>query len=320
MTLYLHGISALEWWQKNPMPASDTFDISCFRIKNSAPSADDEFEIRHLMHMLTQPIQVSILTKGEFKNHDVVQMRIINSRLTRSKYINVGPNLFAAEPSLAYLQACAHLDLYGAVYFASHILGNFYFDEFAPMGLAYHKRFVTKAKLCNYVDRQNNIPGVVLARKAAALALENAASPKEIEAAMKLTLPFNLGGYMLTTPRLNYKIPLTVHGKTIAAKNYHVADFCWPKEKLVIEYDSDIAHLTSEQKTADEKKRRTLEASGYKVLTITKLQLGSIAEMDVICGEARKWLKLRNRVRCKNYIWHQRELFEWFEGGFARKF
>ena len=86
-----------------------------------------------------------------------------------------------------------------------------------------------------------------MTRRAAPWILNNAASPREAALALLMTHPNHLGGYHFARPTLNYSIELTSLARPLSRKEYYVADVCWPAQRLVLEYDSDERHLTSEQ-------------------------------------------------------------------------
>lgn len=54
--------------------------------------------------------------------------------------------------------------------------------------------------------------------------------------------------------------------------------FAGPAQRLVLEYDSDERHLTSEQLQEDAVKRMALQAMNYRIITVGRLQLNSVSE------------------------------------------
>ena len=117
-----------------------------------------------------------------------------------------------------------------------------------------------------------------MTRRAAPWILNNAASPREAALALLMTLPNHLGGYHFARPRLNHSIELTSAARPLSRKEYYVADVCWPAQRLILEYDSDERHLTSEQLQEDAVKRMTLQAMNYRIITVGRLQLNSTSE------------------------------------------
>ena len=81
---------------------------------------------------------------------------------------------------------------------------------------------------------------------------------------------------------------------------------------MIVEYDSDL-HLTAEQAAHDAAKRRSLEASGYKVITVTKLQLSNVIEMKRTAKGLSRLLGSRIRPRRNDYEKLQLNLFDYFK-------
>ncbi len=117
-----------------------------------------------------------------------------------------------------------------------------------------------------------------MTRRAAPWILDNAASPREAALALLMTLPQPSRRLSLARPRLNHSIELTGAARPLSRKEYYVADVCWPAQRLILEYDSDERHLTSEQLQEDAVKRMTLQAMNYRIITVGRLQLNSTSE------------------------------------------
>jgi very-short-patch-repair endonuclease len=66
----------------------------------------------------------------------------------------------------------------------------------------------------------------------------------------------------------NLPLPLTnvrLHG--------HTVDFCWPQNRLIVEFDGFAFHGHRRAFERDRKRDRTLVAAGYRVIRITWRQL-----------------------------------------------
>ncbi|MCL2826363.1 MAG: hypothetical protein FWD72_03050, partial [Eggerthellaceae bacterium] len=98
--------------------------------------------------------------------------------------------------------------------------------------------------------------------------------------AMFLTLPFKLGGYGFSMPKLNHRITLPKSARGYFSKKYYVCDLFWPDGKVAVEYDSDQNHTGSERIANDSNKRNALAMAGVRVVSITRLQLFSSSEFE----------------------------------------
>ena len=67
-------------------------------------------------------------------------------------------------------------------------------------------------------------------------------------------------------------------------------DMAWEPEKVAVEYDSDISHLSSAQHSKDKQRASALAASGYKVISITRNNVKNLTELDKTFKVLRKVL------------------------------
>lgn len=93
----------------------------------------------------------------------------------------------------------------------------------------------------------------------------------EIATAMLLTLPRMYGGYGAQPCELNAQI-VTERGK-------FYGDLVWPKQRVIVEYDSDEFHLSSAKFSADSARRNALIKAGWTVIVITNKQIRSMEVM-----------------------------------------
>ena len=102
---------------------------------------------------------------------------------------------------------------------------------------------------------------------------DGAASPMETMLAMMLCLPYGLGGYGLEKPLINHRVDVPSSSKRLADRAYCVCDLCWPEAKLCVEYDSARYHVDPDRQDSDARRRSTLIALGYTVVTVTRGQV-----------------------------------------------
>lgn len=75
-----------------------------------------------------------------------------------------------------------------------------------------------------FIERSAGVAGVVAIRKAAPYVVGRAASPPEIDLALKLSLPPGYGGSGLPRPELNVKVCLGDKSAKMAGRNYVAPD------------------------------------------------------------------------------------------------
>ncbi len=79
---------------------------------------------------------------------------------------------------------------------------------------------------------------------------------------------------------------------------------------VVIEYDSDAAHLSAQQAKDDEAKRLALEADGIKVISIRPGHLKSSSYMELVALEIYAHLGVRPSAQSASYAEQRRKLFQ----------
>lgn len=142
----------------------------------------------------------------------------------------------------------------------------------------------------------------------AALAIKHvlggAASPKESETSMLMTLRSVIGGYGLDLPVLNHLIPIDGRVAKRRRKRYFVADLCWPDKKVIVEYYGKDSHPLGRQKD-DIAREELLSLMGYVVIPVVWGQLSDAREFDQVVHLVAK--ALGKRIRKANAdVWTRR--------------
>lgn len=124
---------------------------------------------------------------------------------------------------------------------------------------------------------------------------EGSASPRESQLAIVLCFPTKWGGYNLPMPLLNSTIEIDTNAKLTSRKNFFSCDMLWPKEKLVIEYDSNQFHTGAQRISNDALRRNILQDMGYTVITVTNDQLTDSNKTHNLARQISKQLGIRFR-------------------------
>ena len=112
-------------------------------------------------------------------------------------------------------------------------------------------------------------------------------------------------------PELNYDVSHNNEARMFLKKDKSNCDIVWPKQKVILEYDSDAAHGNAEQYSYDKKKYRALQMSGYKVFPVVKQDLMSLDRLDDLFFSVRRELGMRNDYEYfKKYQTQREETFK----------
>jgi hypothetical protein len=264
------------------------------------------------MPFLTIPVHVTVANKNDTRRFENLVTHWLQNKPIRFTIAKAYRNVYIPTPIVTLMQAAqsvTNLELYDMV---SYLCSSFYITSGIDTSLERRHDSLALKEIERFSKLHSSRKGARKLLNATHYAFENAASPKEIELALKLTLPSKQGGLCVPRPLLNYKIELLENTKNLTDSSYYVADACWPNEKILLEYDSDMAHLTSEQKNHDEIKRRTLEAQGYRVFVVTRKQLSSIAQMENTARLILKAMGRQFRHQSTNFETARNNLYDFY--------
>ena len=150
----------------------------------------------------------------------------------------------------------------------------------------------TAAKLRAFVEAAAGAPGRATALRATRYLLDGSASAMETLLALLLYLPNNLGGYGLKKPKLNYRVDAPASLRELADRSYCLCDLCWPEANLAVEYDSRLHHSEPGRQSSDARRRSTLIALGFTVITVFP---GHITDSGTFNRLARQVAKLTGK-------------------------
>lgn len=228
----------------------------------------------------------------------------------KGSFARVADGLYASSPELSFIQAALTLPVLDALEAGYALCGRFAEDAEKETGLRERASVATLESIRCFARANSGLRGSPKARELLSYITEGSASPRESMLALCLMLPYRLGGFGFDGALMNERIDLSARAREVSGGSYYVADLCWPREKLVVEYDSDL-HLTSEQLAHDAKRRGALETDGYLVVTVNRVHMRSIDEMTRIARRITRRLGRRLRPRSASFERKQAELFEW---------
>lgn len=188
------------------------------------------------------------------------------------------------------------------------LCGTGVIDPQRPEGIGRREPLTTCSAIGRYARRHSRLAGSRATLEALALAADRVRSPAEADLFLRLTLPHRHGGAHLPPPIPNDRIALNARGRHLAGRVDLEVDLHWRGQRLIVEYDSRLTHLTSEQHTRDIARRAALEASGYRVVTVTASHLYGTQGMEGLERELARALGRRIQPRGARYVQRRAEL------------
>lgn len=222
--------------------------------------------------------------------------------------VRVEPGLLLSSPEHMVLYAASKLDAVSLTWLASELCAVFSVHPTLRGPLLPARPLTTLERLAAYLESavEQGAYGAKKALRAAGLAVERAASPREIAVCLAMTLPRAMGGRAIPKPVLNHRIDVDRRVGPIHGWDGFTVDACWPDAKLVVEYDSDAHHLDPRRRARDNDKRAALEEMGYRVIPISTKQYDTLQMADDAFQRVAHHLGVRNRAGEGRYDWQGR--------------
>ena len=194
------------------------------------------------------PLLLEVGSENLRRNSSKAHCIIHANDVPESQYFEIAPEIYCPSPEYFLLQAaqsCSSAELVVAI---DLVLGIFCKDQLNS-SLVSRRKLSSRSSIEAFIQtcKQGKKRPDKLDRLQEALpyALENAASPKEIEAAYRLGLPPKLGGCGLGLPSLNYPLRLP------HSSYYRYCDLYWPEHNVGAEYMGAKEHASVDALEAD---------------------------------------------------------------------
>lgn len=292
MNLYLSHISALELLRnarQHPLRSAVVLEAS------DSSSAEFKSRVQSDFSALSSPVHVLITKAGDRTKREDIICHIFSGTLPKRAFVCIGKDTYASSPELCFVQLASVLTLVQLIELGFELCGA-YRRVCTGKGFVQAKPLTSRAKLRRFVEGVERVEGIKQARRALDCIADNSASPMESVAAMLLCLPCRLGGYGLPYPVMNQQITVTPNRRKAVSKSCYYCDLYWPGARLAIEYDSDEYHTGTDHIFRDSSRRANLAYLGIEVVSLTKLQVLSYAELDKVVILLEKRLGRRRRI------------------------
>ncbi|MEC4175363.1 DUF559 domain-containing protein [Adlercreutzia sp. R7] len=303
----LFGPTALELFGHTVHAPLQRRAITSERAAEFTPSKRVLDHVHSTFPFLSRPAHITVFDR-KHRRQKYARCHLGTPALLNFDFLHVGDGILAPPPEVALVQAMRGRSVIQAAAQGSALCASYSLHADSPT-IIQREPIATRASLEMVTRSCSSIPGCKTVRNALPWILPHAASPREIALGLVLFLPVRLGGYGLPRPTLNFPIPTGKHPGNLADRRYYVADLCWPHAHLIVEYDSDAFHLTSDQHYHDIVKRTTLESMGYHVITVSRRQLNDPSEMDKVAACIAKALQKEWRFRVRDFPTRQTQLW-----------
>lgn len=345
MAIFIGHTSALEYWNGHDTPC--VMPSKAKPKAGETPFWTTELEALTSREGLSLPLHILVARKEDRRDTLCLKSHVSDGRRPKPSFAKLANGFFVSTPEACFLELAQSLS-FNEMLLAGFELCGFYgtshwsrkneahdlrkptvqptqnenitslpesdsptpWNEYAPCMTKRAQRTNTQS-IISYLERSTGLYGSNAAMRAAKYLIDGSASPMETALALLLSLPPKYGGFGLPKPKLNFEIQLIESEKQhlfpVKGKRLWV-DLCWPTEKLVIEYDSDMFHASKDKLNRDSRRRAILELEGYHVITVTKKQLFGVVAFEEVARVTAKLLGYRIRPRVRDFNERQFEL------------
>ena len=248
--------------------------------------------------------------------------RVLKAPIVQGMFCRIDEKAYITSPEMTFAQMATRLSLVDLIKLGMEFCGTYTpcpyadrFDERPPV--------TNRERLLSFCERAAGMRGATAAARALRWVVDGSNSPAETAMVLLLCLPVRMGGYGFEWPDMN---PVTSLGKRASNMFGYPTMRCdlhWVSKHVVLEYDSDQEHLSSQSAATDARRRNVLGYKDITVLTVRKSMVASASAFDDVARQLARALGRRLRPRdmelTKARSDLRAELFPWLGGSFNRR-
>lgn len=246
------------------------------------------------------PVDVLIFSDSLRRRSESIACHAWQTRLPKNAF-HRARGIYVSSPEFVFLQMASVLSLEQLIALGCELCGQY---VLMPRGVKHPgsldempKRLTpltSASKITSLIEDVGKVTGKKKAQRAIKYVVDGARSPMETMVYMLLCLPVMLGGYGLPKAVMNATIELDDEARAIAHRWHCEGDLCWPDERLDIEYHGEV-HVGAAQMKSDVGRELGIEHMGWRVITVTSLQVMDAAQFETVAKEAASYLRKRLR-------------------------
>ena len=324
MIYAINSVSAFEFWRNAKCQLNaDQYSFD----KRTLEDLPDYFEVKMNTEMaefltnqlkLSPPLHIVVPSINQCKKYNSYLTTLRPKHLPPRSFVEVpcpglGPmhKVLVACPELCFVQLAPLLHFEELVYLGFELCGTYVFDKFAAAGQLRREQIATADSIRDYVSQAHDMKGLIKARQAAKYLIDNSNSPMESKIVTNAVLPFFRGGYAVPFPVLNERAQLTVKGEKALRQDEVVPDALWRRQRVTLEYDSDLTHLSSEQHDRDQNRSNAVTASDFKGISFTRADFKNPENSYMAFTTLRGVLGMRDEeATLRKYADKRKEVFQ----------
>lgn len=304
--------SALEYWlSEEGIPYYAHFDRYSSAVSNKEV-VQDISERRGIIQSIDKllfpsPVHVAVPDNVKRNSTETIIFHRLPVHLPEHTFYKVIDHIYIVCPEYCFVQAAIDLSVPELILKANDLCSIYINDEMEMYGQRKRDPVTTTAKIRAYLRRAGKLRGIIKARSIIPYVSDRSNSPMESKLAVLAALPLSRGGYGVIKPQLNQEIKLTKTAADYLGYAICCCDMVWKKQKVVLEYDSNLSHLEIQQHFKDKKRVTALNIAGYKVISLTAEQIREFRNVETAFLRVRSALGMRTPMDRWKYNYKLRE-------------
>ena len=282
------------WLQASSIP-QERYSFADLNKFDDGFSAEALIRSARIFH-IDPPIHVLVERPDQRHFSTLLCSHVLPGNLPAKSFVRLADHLFVVSPECCFLMAAHLKSLSELVCMANDLCATYRRDDLTALGQSSRMQLTTTAKLSEYLEHAANIKGLKQAKQAVRYAVDCSNSPMESKLAVMVCLPMVLGGFGLPKPYMNHVIGLPLGAATFLGHDSCCVDMLWEQQRVILEYDSNLTHLSRDQHHYDKKRATALSMAGYTVISVTADHLSSHSSINKLCLDLRKVLGIRTHI------------------------
>ena len=248
-----------------------------------------------------KPLHVLVFNEGMYRSSHRVICHKWTSGLPESAFHGWG-SFRVSSPEFLFLQMAPQLSVIQLIALGCELCGTYIlvpkakvlpdaFDD-CPERIA---PLTNIERIESFLDDAGSARGIKKARRALKYIAEGSRSPMETRTYMQLCLPPMLGGYGIPKAEMNLEIELDEEARRVSGKYRCWGDLCWQNDRLDVEYNGGVHGGVSKMRH-DAGRALGIEHMGWRIITVTSLQVLNVERFEVIAKQVAGHLHHRLRA------------------------
>ena len=271
------------------------------------------------------PLEVLVSSRLEIRHNEQLSTRLVERPLPENSFYEIERDLFVCSPEFIFLLAATMVPLRSLIALGCELCGTY--SLFSKTSSAIRRPEITDvASIRNYLNQMPGMHGIKLAKQALGCVRDGSASPRETDVYMQFCLRPKYGSFGFGGVELNHTFDLDdfPRAKAITSLKKITPDLYWPKHKVAIEYEStenhgayassrDLLSINRRKLASDSTRRRTYEAMGIFVLTVTDSEFCSMNDVERIAKLLARRMNKHDMKSDLQSQFHRSQLHEWLK-------